>query len=72
MTIEILITCDECGTELKLPANKPEAIDIYQRSGGVVSAFTGAANCSKCAAELRRNVGLPVAAPRPGEIPLNS
>ena len=51
--INILITCDECGAELRLPANKPEAIDIYQRSGGMVSTFTEYAMCSPCAVVAR-------------------
>jgi len=53
MTINIVITCDTCGTKLELAGNKPEAFEIYQRSGGMVSPFTGFAACNVCAAEIR-------------------
>lgn len=53
MTINIVITCDTCGNKLELPGNKPEAVEVYQRSGGMVSPFTGVAACNACAAEIR-------------------
>jgi hypothetical protein len=51
--ISIVITCDTCGHELKLGPSKPEAMEVYQRSGGMVSPFTGVAACAGCATEIR-------------------
>jgi hypothetical protein len=48
MAIEILISCDECQTTSERHASRLQAINEWQKLGGVLSPFSGDALCPSC------------------------
>ena len=48
MGISLKVICDECGTMDVGHESRLQAIDSWQQQGGVISAFSGTALCSRC------------------------